>query len=393
VQQGQGSDGRTRQTSVVRVRLLLAVWAGLSAATAARAWAVPPQMLASDENSGSNLQLFTFSRFSVGMSANRYLIVGVDVVGAAVSSVSWDSQALGAIGVAAASGGGCRTELWGVANPTAGTHTLTVMLNQNAPAVVGVVAFGGVDQVNPTGSFAQVAGANSSVNITIPGVASSFIVGSACLGGNWPASISNAPSGQATSGSPLWDSTQADVVGLGAGRVGGGAGSNVSWSIAGNGHNFVWAAGGVALNPVGTAPPDAAPPPDTGAPDRAADVTMPAVDAPPPVTDAPPPATDARPAGDGSGMADRTATDALSPVGDALVPPEGDQKDGPPGSSVDAAPGDADGSAGADGGATIATTRLAVGCACRAARPAGSGGVPIVLVISLLLIHRRSRCR
>jgi hypothetical protein len=401
VGQHHGSDGGTRRRLAVRVRRLLLACAALMATTAKHARAAPPQMLGADEDSATDHAALTVPRFSIGAGANRYLLVGVDLVGAgaAVSSISWEGQTLAAIGVAAA-GGGCRAELWGLTDPVAGNHLLTVTLNQTASLVVGLVAFAGVDQINPTGTFAQATGSNSSVSLTIPGIASSFMVASTCLGGNWPASVSGVPSGQTTAGNPLWDSTQQDVVGLGAGRLAGGTASNVSWSIAGNGKSFVWGAGGVALNPVGTAPdpPDAASSPDAATPDAAADRGP---------ADASTPAVDARPgSADSSSAADaRPAPDLLAPPRDAMVTPQGDDGEmGAPDSSGADGPDDAENAradsaagpdggvtgAGPDGGVTVVNTRLAVGCACRAAGAGDSGNPPLVLLIPLLLMVRRS---
>lgn len=340
-----------------------------------------PVVVDSAENSASSRATLTVPGVTPGMGMNRYLVVGVniaDVDNSTVRSVSLESQPLALLGVATTGGGGgCRSELWGLASPASGGRAVTVTLSRTASLVVGVMALSGVDPVWPTGTFVQASGGSSPVNISVPGAASGYVLASACLGGSWPANIASAPAAQVTTGTSFWDSTQQNIVGIGSGRLSGFGGSHVSWTISSGGVPFTWAAAGIALNAVGTPPPPDAAPPDGSPPDAAAPDTTP-IDAAVPPPDGPPvpdaPDVKAAPADSRDDGAPRDTADAARPADRA---PAADATPGGPPTDV--------------AGARQAV-RLAVGCACRTTRhDDGSSASLGLLAASWLILRRCSR--
>jgi PKD domain-containing protein len=90
----------------------------------------------------------TIPAVTVSAGANRLLVVGISTTDAVtVTGVSYGPQVL--VSRQASAGFGTRAELWTLTAPNVGTATVGVTFSGSASAVVGAVAFSGVDQTAP----------------------------------------------------------------------------------------------------------------------------------------------------------------------------------------------------------------------------------------------------
>src|SRR5207244_383448 len=97
------------------------------------------------------------------------------------------NQAMTLLG-AISNGTNVRTELWGLANPTAGTHQITVSITsgsaRNRTVVAGSQSFSGVDQSAPTGTVATATNNSATPAVTTVNTAYDYVVDSLAFNGN-----------------------------------------------------------------------------------------------------------------------------------------------------------------------------------------------------------------
>lgn len=137
-------------------------------------------------DTGGGTTTRTFPAQSIAGS-NRELLVGIITYqGETVSSINWNtSEALTKIAsvAGAVEGNAQNTELWGLKNPTTGSHVVTVVFASNPTFAAGVAAtYTGVNQTTPI--FSSNTGVNNSNS-------AAETLGTAATGGNncWLAGI------------------------------------------------------------------------------------------------------------------------------------------------------------------------------------------------------------
>jgi hypothetical protein len=113
----------------------------------------------------------TISNVAVSGS-NRLLLVGVSIedAGEAVSSITWNGSEALAHDNRIVDGTSARVEIWKLVAPTAGTYNVVINFDQSlsGDAIAGAVAFTGVDQATPLGSFVSDSGNATSASVAIP---------------------------------------------------------------------------------------------------------------------------------------------------------------------------------------------------------------------------------
>jgi MYXO-CTERM domain-containing protein len=302
---------------------------------------------------------------TVGTGANRFLLVAValEPAGASVSSASHGGKALSRLGNRAAST--CKTELWGLAAPASGSHTVQVSFSGSPSSVaVGATSYTGVDPRDPTGNFASHSGSGGgpqSLSVSVAIQAGDYTVDVLCGASN--AGAPNPSVGALQT--QRWRRSNGTLTGVGSSQpnITSDGRATMSWTLDGPG-TIDWSISTVPLNP---APPP--PPPDAG-PDLAPDV---APDLAPDVSaDLPPDLAEPDLAADLPG--EDAAPDAEADAGVVRDAAEEDAGPDLPPEEEDAASGMVD-------------VNLKVGCACRAGGRAG-GAWPALLLVGLLLRRR-----
>ena len=144
---------------------------------------------ADSSSSGTQVKTLTWSHINAG----DLLVVGVDtfylstdfpvraVVGITYNGVSLtkiDAQAAGTY---------CRSELWYLVAPAAGTHDIVVDLGSahtgggaSGYIVGGATSWTGADQSSPLGTAAKATGTTTPVTVNVTSVAGEYVVDSAC---------------------------------------------------------------------------------------------------------------------------------------------------------------------------------------------------------------------
>ncbi|WP_081690940.1 PKD domain-containing protein [Conexibacter woesei] len=114
---------------------------------------------------GSSFQL---DNVAITAGSGRLLAVGVATTeGQQVSGVSYGGQALtlrAALDSGARTTSGAHAEVWTLSNPAVGTAAVTVTFAHNVSAVIGAVAYDGVDALNPVSGPAQESVGDASSN-------------------------------------------------------------------------------------------------------------------------------------------------------------------------------------------------------------------------------------
>jgi hypothetical protein len=143
-------------------------------------------MIAFDSNNSIAYQMAvsTYSWNHTCTGSNLFLAVDISLLstaGTTVSSITYNGVALSLIGVKSSISGANRIECWGVKNPTAGTHSISVTLSASISSVASSVSYTGIDQITPTEAFnsaqaLNVGAADATVTIT-PTVKNTWIHG------------------------------------------------------------------------------------------------------------------------------------------------------------------------------------------------------------------------
>lgn len=194
---------------------------------------------------------YTFNRTVTG--ANTYLTVDVElltVTGATVTSVTDDdggtNTAMVFLGAKSTVTGAGRVECWGLANPTAGTKTIRVILSASIESVATAVSYTGVHQTSPTEGFnsaqATNAGSATDASVSITSVANNCWIHAACVA-NDTSITANQTTRNNVSGT-LGSGANEDN---GAAKTPAGA---VTMSYSGMGITTTWAIAGYALRPI-----------------------------------------------------------------------------------------------------------------------------------------------
>lgn len=151
--------------------------------------------------SGGGATTFDNTGLTVGTGTNRALTAILQFDNKSVSAVTmaWDpagaNQALTLIGTVSNAGANGRTEVWGLVNPTSGNKTLRASWTTGSQAVIGAVAWTGVDQSGGATSFpnfnsATGTGTTASVTIT-SGTGHAVIAGHVNTTGSGMSAVNN----------------------------------------------------------------------------------------------------------------------------------------------------------------------------------------------------------
>jgi len=207
---------------------------------------------AASSSSGTDVNSLTWSHVCTG--ADLLLTVGVDIFNLyndagipEVGGITYNGVALTKIDAQAA-GTYCRSELWYLIAPAAGTHDIIVTFTWTpAPGVVGGArSFTGADQSAPLGTSAKATGTTTPATVTIASAAGQYVVDSACAY-KATAITMTVGAGQTED----WNATPATgSVGVGS-YEGGAASVTMSWTLSATASG--WATVAVPIKPA-TAP-------------------------------------------------------------------------------------------------------------------------------------------
>jgi hypothetical protein len=289
--------------------------------------------------------------------------VGVRSSGTTVTAVTYGGVPLTPV-VSESAGGYCRSELWGLVAPRAGTSDVAVTLSSgNAASIAAAVSYAGVDGRSPIASTAGTHSTRGAVSVALAGSSAELVTDAVCGGGN------SAPSGMPAAGqTQRWNRTAGTLLFAGSDRPGAAA-ATMQWTLTVPAA-LGWSSVAAALRPVLVNVPDAAAA-DGSAPDGppldgpGGDATVTTRDGGVPVD---------RPAGpDGGPQADALSLDGATPE-DADHP--GTLRPADASAPVDGSPG---------------VLHLRVGCGCRAAGASTMRGHHAWLILPILLVGLRRR--
>ncbi len=185
---------------------------------------------------------FTYNSGVTGV--NRILMVGISYRNndsETVSAATYNGQAMTQVGTVN-NGTNGRVYIYRLVNPPTGNNTLAVTWNSalNRGAVIGAITYSGVNQTNPTGTFASNTGNNTTPGVTVSSGAGQVAFG--VVGGRTTSDYTATTTGA----TQLWTSRPFSGQTSGCGQSVPGASSvALSWS----GSSNQWAAAGVSLNP------------------------------------------------------------------------------------------------------------------------------------------------
>lgn len=125
-------------------------------------------------NSGYQTAQSSYSWSHTCSGNNRYLTVGISMLsvgGSSVSSITYNGVSLSLIKAQASVSGAVRAELWGLAVPASGPHTITVTLSASLDSIGGAVSFANVVQATSTeaansATATNVGAADATVDVT-----------------------------------------------------------------------------------------------------------------------------------------------------------------------------------------------------------------------------------
>lgn len=118
-------------------------------------------------NSNSGVTSLTWSHAVGASAASRYMLVAVGTNGAAASGVTYAGVAMDFLGDTRETPTGYRLSFWGLKQPGTGTNNVVVTLPSTVVIVGGSICFTGVDQVNPTGTYAGAPDQGTHTQITL----------------------------------------------------------------------------------------------------------------------------------------------------------------------------------------------------------------------------------
>jgi MYXO-CTERM domain-containing protein len=361
---------------------------------AAALWSMaPPRALAQgiafqSASSGADVEpLLAFDHTSTP-AVDAYLVVAVAArsSGTTVLSVTHGGAALAQLG-AAASTGYCRSELWGLAAPAAGTNRVEVTLSGGGSVVAVALSYAGVEQTAPRRGIAANFGNGSVASVAGPATAGQTVIDALC------ANASSTPAATAGPGqNTRYTQNSNNVLAVG-GDTPGAAGQTLSYDVTVGTGGLGWSLVAVALAPATPPADDAGTPPDGATPaDAAPDGAPPDSDGAEPDAGAPrdqAPGDDSADAPGGAGDDAATDVPARPDAGNVDV----DANANP---ATDAGAGDANAAADAGAGDAVVRARdidLAIGCACRAAGRDPAAGGPLALLAAAALALSVSRRR
>jgi len=211
---------------------------------------------ASNSGDQAAASTYTFNRTVTG--SNTYLAVNVElltVTGATVTSVIDDSGggnvALAFIGAKSTVTGAGRVEMWGLANPTAGTKSIQVNLSASIESVATAESYTGVHQTAPTEAFnsaqATNAGSATDASVAITTVADNCWVVAACVANDTSIAANNTSRNNVagTLGSGADEDNNAAKTPAGS----------VTMGFTGMGITTTWAIAGYAIRPLAASTP------------------------------------------------------------------------------------------------------------------------------------------
>jgi uncharacterized repeat protein (TIGR01451 family) len=184
---------------------------------------------------------------TVGLAKKPYLVVGVSLKlnggGATVSGVTYGSEAGGQFQAmtllgAATNGTTVRAELWGLANPVAGTHQITVAVAnagaQNVVVVAGAKSFTNVFQSSAIGTVITATGTSTTPSVTVANNRFAAVVDAAAFNGNnaLTAGANQTSAYNVTSAAPSFSGTGSMETGQTNSVMSYTAGASQAWAIA-----------------------------------------------------------------------------------------------------------------------------------------------------------------
>ena len=201
---------------------------------------------ATSTGQAANAAAVTVSHTTSG--SERLMLVGISVVDSsgppAVTSVTYNGDALTFVGSRATTGGGntARVDIWQLVAPDVGTHNLTVNFS-SAPdgATVGVTTYTGVNQVTPLEAFGAANANGTTGSATIVSDVGQLVFAAIVVDATDQDLVPGA--GQ----TERWDLFPAGAAANGGGSTEAGAASvAMSWSWSSSAR---WAIGGVSIRP------------------------------------------------------------------------------------------------------------------------------------------------
>ena len=186
----------------------------------------------------------SWSHTVTSSGADRVLVVAVSMraSGTDVSSVTFNGDNLTKVGSVSMTND-TTSQLWILANPDTGTHTIQVTLSASEEMVSGAASFLNVHQTNPVGPYFSASGSGTAPSVAVTGVAADQLVVDALGVRDAPTATVGASQTQRWNGAFASDVRTAGSTESGTGTV------TMSWSLSAS---KSWAIGAVALNPVGS---------------------------------------------------------------------------------------------------------------------------------------------
>lgn len=180
--------------------------------------------------------------------SNLYLVVLLPhwANGNTVSGVTYNGVAMSLLARSSLSGSNDRSEIWGLANPATGSHTVAVT-GANCYGTIGAASFTGIDQTTSTGTAATATGSSTGPTVNTSSASNEVVVGAV----SYDSGTSTTGGGQ----TPLWNVNSAQDTA--ASYETGAATTTTSWTIP----TAPWAIAAVPLKPSGAAASTSLPPP------------------------------------------------------------------------------------------------------------------------------------
>lgn len=131
--------------------------------------------------SGYNTADDVYSWSHTCSGGNRYLLVGVSMLsvgGSSVSGITYNGVTLSKLGSQASVSGAVRTELWGLANPASGSHSVEVTLSTALDSIGSALSASGVgtNYGYSSATATNVGAADATVNQSAPPSGSNWFV-------------------------------------------------------------------------------------------------------------------------------------------------------------------------------------------------------------------------
>ena len=184
---------------------------------------------------------------TVNPGLDRFLVVGVSFFSGTktVASITYAGAPLSFIGAQNGGSGSNnrRVELWGLANPLAGTGAVVMTASGGTKAVYGAASFFGVDPLAPTGGFHSGQGTGTTASLTVASAATEVVMD--CISTKGSAEILTVGAGQTEMWNSVSRSNGGNAMGAGSWETGA-ASTAMTWSLQSGEY---WVLGAIRLLP------------------------------------------------------------------------------------------------------------------------------------------------